>query len=91
MRLNTLNKILSFKKENKSFVVIRDFKSNKDFFYFDNNFDQENEFDIKFKLQCSNALKKDKSSLISYNNKEYFLYVFNSPLKLIIIWRSTYC
>ena len=85
MRLNTLNKILSFKKENKSFVVIRDFKSNKDFFYFDNNFDQENEFDIKFKLQCSNALKKDKSSLISYNNKEYFLYVFNSPLKLIII------
>ena len=85
MRLNTLNKILSFKKENKSFVVIRDFKSNKDFFYFDNNFDKENEFDIKFKLQCSNALKKDKSSLISYNNKEYFLYVFNSPLKLIII------
>ena len=85
MKLNTLNKILSFKKENKSFVVIRDFKSNKDFFYFDNNFDKENEFDIKFKLQCSNALKKDKSSLISYNNKEYFLYVFNSPLKLIII------
>ena len=23
--------------------------------------------------------------MISYNNKEYFLYVFNSPLKLIII------
>ncbi|PPR79595.1 MAG: hypothetical protein CFH01_00341 [Alphaproteobacteria bacterium MarineAlpha2_Bin1] len=85
MKINTLNKILSLKKENKPFVIIRDLNTNIDFFYNENNSTEEKNFDENFKIICIDALKKDKSSLINYNNKEYFLHVYNSPVRLIII------
>ena len=85
MKIDTLNKVLFLNEKNKPFVLIKDLQSQKDFFYIDNNFQENSEIDEMIRISCIEALKKDKSTLINYKNKEFFLHVFNTPLKLIII------
>ena len=86
MKIDILKKILLHKKDNLSFVLIRDIENEKDIFYSPKNrnntdYDLSNEIIIK----AEEALIKDKSALIDINNRKIFLHVYNTHLKLIII------